>query len=78
MSGEFGETTGTLNVRVNGNLFATIVTDGSTMTITRSDGTPIAEDEMLALQGVFDVQEAAFVAFDQMLAPVGTFFGEGV
>ena len=78
MSGEFGETTGTLNVRINGHLFATIEASGSTMTITRSDGTPMAEDELVALQGVFDVQEAAFVAFDQMLAPVGTFFGDGV
>jgi hypothetical protein len=78
MSGEFGETSGTLNVRINGHLFATIEASGSTMTITRSDGTPMAEDELVALQGVFDVQEAAFVAFDQMLAPVGTFFGAGV
>jgi hypothetical protein len=78
MSGEFGETSGTLNVRINGHLFATIEASGSTMTITRSDGTPMAEDELVALQGVFDVQEAAFVAFDQMLAPVGTFFGDGV
>ncbi len=76
MGGEFGETSGTLNVRINGDLFATIVVADGTMTITRSDGTPMAEDELVALQGVFDVQEAAFVAFDQMLAPVGTFFGE--
>ncbi|HEX2249333.1 MAG TPA: hypothetical protein VHH32_03245 [Gemmatimonadales bacterium] len=77
MSGEFSETSGTLNVRINGHLFATVETDGTTTVITRTDGTPLTEEEMLALQGVFDVQANAFVAFDQMLAPVGTFFGEG-
>ena len=76
MSGEFSETTGTLTVRINGDLFATIAMDGPTTTITRSDGTPLADDELLALQGVFDLQETAFIAFDQMLAPVGAFFGE--
>jgi hypothetical protein len=75
MSGEFDVDSGTLNVRINGRAFATIVVSGSTMTITRTDGTPMADDEMVALQGVFTVQEAAFVAFDQLLAPVGEFFG---
>jgi hypothetical protein len=77
MSGEFSETTGSLNVRINGQLFATIETDGTTTVITRTDGTPLTEEEMVALEGVFEVQANAFVSFDQMLAPVGTFFGEG-
>ena len=74
MIGEFTETSGTINVRINGDAFATVTTDGLNTTITRNDGTPLADDELLALQGVFDVQAEAFIAFDQMLAPVGAFF----
>jgi hypothetical protein len=76
MTGEFSETSGTVNVRINGSAFATVATDGSSTTITRTDGTPLADEEYVALQGVFDVQASAFTAFDQMLAPVGTFFSE--
>jgi hypothetical protein len=76
MIGQFTETSGTLNVRINGSAFATVTTDGLTTTITRNDGAPLADDEMLALQGVFDVQSGAFIAFDQMLAPVGALFDQ--
>jgi hypothetical protein len=76
MTGQFTETSGTVNVRVNGNAFATITTDGVTTTITRTDGTPLADEEFVALQGVFELQAGAFVAFDSMLAPVGAFFSE--
>ena len=76
MTGEFAETTGTVHVRINGNAFATVTTDGSITTITRTDGTPLAEEDYVALQGVFDIQAGAFTAFDQMLAPVGAFFTE--
>lgn len=74
MSGQFSETSGTLNVRVNGSAFATVSTDGTTTTITRTDGTPLPEDEFVALQRVFEIQAGAFTSFDQMLAPVGAFF----
>ncbi len=74
MSGQFTETSGNLNIRVNGHAFATITTNGTTTTITRVDGTPLAEDELLALQHVFEVQAGAFTSFDQMLAPVGSIF----
>jgi hypothetical protein len=76
MIGQFTETSGTLNVRINGGAFATVTTDGLTTTITRNDGAPLADDEMLALQGVFEVQSGAFIAFDQMLAPVGALFDQ--
>jgi hypothetical protein len=76
MTGEFSETSGTVNVRVNGSAFATITTDGVVTTITRTDGTPLADEEYAALQGVFEVQSGAFIAFDSMMAPVGGFFGE--
>jgi hypothetical protein len=76
MTGEFSETNGTVNVRINGNAFATVTTDGMTTIITRTDGTPLADDEYAALQGVFEIQASAFTSFDQMLAPVGAFFEE--
>jgi hypothetical protein len=74
MSGQFTETSGTLNIRVNGHAFATITTNGTTTTITKVDGTPLSDDEFLALQRVFEVQAGAFTSFDQMLAPVGSIF----
>jgi hypothetical protein len=76
MTGEFTETIGDVNVRINGSAFATVATDGVTTTITRNDGTPLADDEYAALQGVFEIQAGAFTSFDQMLAPVGAFFEE--
>jgi hypothetical protein len=76
MSGTFSGTTGTINVRISGHAFATITADGTTMTITRNDGTPLTEDEFQALSKVFDMSGTAFIAFDQMLAPVGAFFDQ--
>ncbi|HET6836976.1 MAG TPA: hypothetical protein VFH24_02975 [Gemmatimonadales bacterium] len=76
MTGEFEETNGTIQVRINGSAFATITTDGVTTTITRSDGTAPTDEEYVALQGVFEIQAGAFIAFDSMLAPVGAFFDE--
>ena len=72
--GQFTDTTGNLAVRINGSSFATITTNGTTTTITRTDGTPLADDELIALEGVFAIQAGAFVSFDQMMAPLGAFF----
>jgi hypothetical protein len=74
MSGQFTDTSGNLNIRVNGHAFATITTDGATTTITRIDGNPLADDEAQALEGVFLIQAGAFVSFDQMLTPIGALF----
>ncbi len=74
MSGQFTETGGTLNIRINGDGFATITTSGTSTTITRTDGTPLTDEEQLALMGVFELQAGALMAFDQMLAPVGGMF----
>jgi hypothetical protein len=76
MSGQFGETGGTLAVRINGDAFATITTTSTTTAITRSDGTPLADDELQALGGVFELQADAFTSFDQMLAPVGAILSQ--
>ena len=74
MTGQFTNSTGLLHIRVNGNAFATVTTNGTTTTITRDDGQPFSDDEMGAMNRVFDVQAGAFIAFDQMLAPVGALF----
>jgi hypothetical protein len=74
MSGQLTDTGGTLNIRINGDGFATITINASTTTITRTDGTPLSDVEQLALLGVFELQAGALMAFDQMLAPVGGLF----
>jgi hypothetical protein len=74
MTGQFATTTGVLHVRINGNAFATITTNGTTTTITRDDGQPLSDDEMGSMNKVFELQAGAFSSFDQMLAPVGAMF----
>lgn len=74
ISGQFTETTGTFSVRISGDAFATITTNGSTTTITRNDGTPLAEDELQALGEIFEMSGEAGASFDQMLMPVGALF----
>jgi len=76
MSGQFTDTSGTLNIRINGHAFATLTSNGTVTTITRTDGTPLSDDEMQALEGVFELQANAFISFDQMLAPVGALFDQ--
>jgi len=71
MSGTLTNATSTINVRISGDAFATITTDGTITTITRNDGTPLSDDELDALNGVFEMSASAFIAFDMMLAPVG-------
>lgn len=74
MSGQLTQTGGTLTVRVNGDQFATIAsTGGSEPTITGADGQPLTDGDVEALQGIFAVTGEAFIAFDMMLVPVGTF-----
>jgi hypothetical protein len=74
MTGQFTSTTGVLHVRISGASFATITTNGTTTTITRDDGQPLSDDELQAMNRVFEIQAGAFISFDQMLAPVGALF----
>jgi hypothetical protein len=81
MTGQFTATAGALNIRINGDAFATITittgTDGVTVvTITRIDGTPLTDDEYHAVEGLYQMQDTSFGSFDQMMAPVGGLFGE--
>lgn len=74
MSGQFTATGGTLTVRTGGTVFATITMTGQTEpVITGAGGAPLTDDDLLALQGIFDLTSQAFISFDQMLIPV-TFF----
>lgn len=67
---------GILNVAVNGTPFATITaTAGAEPVITGADGQPLAPDEFAALEMIFVFTGSAFIAFDQLVAPVGMFLG---
>jgi hypothetical protein len=76
LTGEFNPTGATLNVAINGIPFATITaTTGAVPVITGADGLPLAQEDLDALQRVFDFADGSFTAFDEMVAPVGTFIG---
>jgi hypothetical protein len=74
LTGSFTATGGILNVAINGTPFATITSvDGSEPVITGVGGQPLAPEELETLQLIFEFTSGAFVAFDQLLAPVGSF-----
>ncbi|MFL5403298.1 MAG: hypothetical protein ACJ8BF_10825 [Gemmatimonadales bacterium] len=76
LTGQYNSTGGTLDVLVNGTRFATISEAvGTGVVITGADGLPLAPEELEALQRIFDFSGGAFLAFDQLVAPVGTFLG---
>lgn len=76
MNGQFTDTSGSLNITINGSAFAHVTTSGTSVTFTRHDGTPLSQEELDVLERVFALQEQAFISFDQMLAPVGSFFDQ--
>jgi hypothetical protein len=79
MAGQFSETGGTLTVRVNGKVFATLVSTGAgEPVITGANGEPLAEEDVEALRNLFEMTGAAFTSFDLMIAPVGLFLSEPV
>jgi hypothetical protein len=74
LTGSITATGGTINVAINGTPFATITsTAGAEPAITGADGQPLAPEELEAVQRVFEFTGGAFLAFDQLLAPVGSF-----
>jgi hypothetical protein len=74
MAGQFSETGGTLTVRVNGKVFATLVSTGAgEPVITGADGEPITEEDVQALRNLFEMTGSAFTSFDLMIAPFGSF-----
>jgi hypothetical protein len=74
LTGTFTATGGTINVAINGTSFATITsTAGAEPSIVGADGQPLSPEEFEALQRLFEFTGGAFLAFDQLLAPVGSF-----
>jgi hypothetical protein len=74
MSGQFTVNGATLIVRTGGRDFATITLTGDAdPVITGADGLPITEEDIAALQGIFELTSEAFISFAQMLVPVGFF-----
>jgi hypothetical protein len=73
MSGQLTQTGGTLTVRVNGDVFATISSGGGEPVITGADGQPLSQEDAEALQNIFNLTGAAFTSFDAMVVPVGAF-----
>jgi hypothetical protein len=74
MVGQFTQTGGTLTVRINGETFATITsTGGGAPVITGSGGEPLTDEDIAALQDIFELTDQAFISFEVMLLPVGFF-----
>jgi hypothetical protein len=74
MAGQFGQTGGTLVVRVNGRVFATMTASGAAEpSITGADGEPLSDADAVALQNIFNITGAAFIASDAMVLPVAIF-----
>ena len=74
MSGQFDQTGGTLNVSVSGHHFATIAQTGiGAPVITGADGLPLADEDIAALEGIFEMTNGAFTSFDQLFLPVAAF-----
>jgi hypothetical protein len=74
LSGQASGTGSTLTVRVNGASFATITSSGGAPLITGSDGQPLSNEDVQALQSILEMTGAAFTSpFDVMVVPVGFF-----
>ena len=74
MTGQFDQAGGTLSVSVSGHHFATITQVGAgAPVITGTEGQPLTDDDIIALEGIFYITNGAFAAFDQLFLPVGAF-----
>ena len=74
MTGQFTAAGGTIVVRVNGDEFANITSNGaSEPVITDADGQPLSDEDEATFQHVFGLTGEAFITFDVMLLPIGFF-----
>ena len=74
MAGDFTGTGGTITVRVNGDLFANVVSSGAgEPAITGADGQPLTAEDEAAFQNIFALTGDAFTTFDVMLLPISIF-----
>jgi hypothetical protein len=65
-----GDYEGTLTVRVNGDLFATIDLSGTSPVITGADGQPLTADEQTTLQTILEFYAGSAQVFGGLLEPV--------
>jgi hypothetical protein len=71
VTGEHAGTSGTFEVTVNGDLFATIeYTQGQEPVITGADGQPLTEQELEALGNVFEVFIEGFDFVEDLVDPL--------
>jgi hypothetical protein len=69
--GNWADDAGTYNVEVNGEPFATItVTQGSDPVITGADGQALTQEELQALQDIYQVFLGGFDFFEDLLDPI--------
>jgi hypothetical protein len=67
-----GSETGTLTVRVNGGVYATITITDNNVSYTGGGGQQLTGDDLTALQAIFAAINDVLDGFDALLAPAGT------
>ena len=71
IQGSATDATGSFTVRVNGDVFANITTDGDgTPTVTGAEGNALTADEVQALTAVFDMFANGFDFFEDLTDPI--------
>ncbi|HEU4700131.1 MAG TPA: hypothetical protein VFS40_13190 [Gemmatimonadales bacterium] len=63
------------DVKVNGEGFAKLTSDGTTVTFTDENGQPLTEADRTALAKIWDWVDAGFGIFIVLLSPLGSLFG---
>jgi hypothetical protein len=72
ISGTQNGTSGTFEVEVNGELFATITISQGQQVVAGADGQPLTQDELEALEDIYAVFTGAFDFMADLLGPIGT------
>lgn len=70
--GTYGVNGGSFTVKVNGNLFATVMLDGNVgPVITGANGEPLTAQEEQSLQTILDYYATSLTAFSELVTPLG-------
>ncbi|MEO7475404.1 MAG: hypothetical protein ABIY46_08715, partial [Gemmatimonadales bacterium] len=70
--GTYGVNGGSFTVKVNGNLFATVMLDGNAgPVITGANGEPLTAQEEQTLQTILDYYATSLTAFSELVTPLG-------
>jgi predicted small lipoprotein YifL len=70
VTGSYDETGGELNVRVNGDVFATVTLEGGTTVVTGASGEPLTAAEQETLQTILGWYDGSLLVFGSLLAPI--------